>query len=253
MKKAPPFQIVLMMACVGALMFVSWLTVSSPENKEENKAQTTLIYFLEAVGKVPVEKLGKELHPTVRRQYNPETLKATLAELGLDKPADLSDFSQGEQRFEPRQWIWQFKNHGVPAAAILQYPEEVKISRRWHLRSYCEPQKDMAQATRELLELLKSQPRSDKADEEQNSPDRLSLGAEYEKLSADKGVLALAQLAEPEVSHQWNAKTTAGWRSEIRGNTPAGTQTLSIGWRVVPGKALHCAYEINSYRLGGTP
>ena len=67
-RKGPPFQIVLIMACVGVLMIISWLSISSPEAREENKARTTLVYFLEALGRAPLERVGKELHPTVLRQ-----------------------------------------------------------------------------------------------------------------------------------------------------------------------------------------
>lgn len=239
-RKGPPLQIVIMIACVGALMIISWLSISSPEAKEENKARTTLAYFLEAVGRSPVEQLGKELHPTVRRQYNPESLQKTLNDLQLAQPQALTAWSTGEQTFEPRQWRWQLKTQaeGSNAApqdlwAFIQYPEEVKISRRWHVRSLCRPQTELKQATTDLFS-------------------RLSNPESPSQWLSDKGqytaFLQALKVAPPPA----NASLKSLLSPRLQSEATWSNQRLVMQWEAEPGPDLHCQYILQAYRLGST-
>lgn len=244
-RKAPPLQIVLMMACVGALMLISWLSISSPEAKEENKARTTLAYFLEAIGRSPIDRLGKELHPSVRRQYTPESLQKTLATLQLDQPLELSDWAAGEQTFEPRQWRWQLKTRaeGTNSApqtlwAFIQYPEEVKISRRWHVRSLCRPETELPLATQALLSAL----HSDNPAENTPSPWLSDKGQYTAFLTALKDAPQTKQTPRMTTLLHPRLQSEASWQQE----------RLVMQWEAEPGDALHCRYILQAYRLGST-
>lgn len=247
-KKAPPLQIVIMMAFVGVLMLITWLSVSSPEATEESKARNTLNYFLEAVGRSPVERLGKELHPVVRRQYTVETLSRTLDDLHLNAPLQLSDWSQGEQTFEPRQWMWQLKTQGANAApetlrAYIQYPEEVKISRRWHVRGLCRVDQELPAVTRELLQAIAA------------GESDLSTQQSIHWLS-DKGQWVAAQQELKDAPQLQASPTAAAPEIEVRTQPRLQSEVrwpqnrLVLEWEAMPGEGLNCTYVLQNYRLG---
>lgn len=251
--KAPPFQIVLIMASVGVLMIISWLSISSPEAREENKARTTLIYFLEALGRAPLERAGKELHPTVLRQYNPETLKKAIAALELQGPLMLKNLSEGEQTFEPRQWVWRLKTQPqtaegqstgaeTPLIAFIQYPEEMKISRRWHVRSLCRPQKELDEVTRALIA------NANEANDASQAEDKTKS-----KFLSDKGQYVttlkfLSDAPQRKQVYDVNVTTEPRLQSEVRWQD----SRLILQWEATPGDDLNCRYVLQGYRMGGT-
>lgn len=251
-RKAPPFQIILIMASVGVLMMISWLSISSPEAREENKARNTLTFFLEALGRTSIERVGKELHPTTLRHYNPETLKKALKALDLEGPLALTKLSEGEQTFEPRQWSWQVNTQipnadgqgtgpKTPLIVFVQYPEEMKLSRRWHVRSLCRPQQELEEVTQALLA-------------EETPKVSSEINKTRNKLLSDKGQYAAAirnlskapqrkQAFDVTVNLSPHLQSEARWKDNSH---------LTLQWQAIPGDDLNCRYVLQGYRMGGT-
>ncbi|HEY9841001.1 MAG TPA: hypothetical protein V6D23_11135 [Candidatus Obscuribacterales bacterium] len=150
-RKAPasrlPLQVVLLMAISLALMMITWFKLAKPEFKESNKAQETARFYLEALGRAPIDKLGSELHPEVSSHFNPAGLKASFARLGLAKPLSIRQFREESFDKASEQWQWRIDlsdgQNQFPLLLAVRQPQTQAISRRWRVFALCRPDLDL--------------------------------------------------------------------------------------------------------------
>lgn len=216
-----PFQLLLMMAIVLSLMLIVWFKLASTDFKESHKAQLTAEYYLDALGKSPIDKLGAELHPEVRRFYQPKTLEALFQQLSLDKPLTIHQMRDEQYQKEPQQWSWRFdleqQGKTFPLLLSVRQPQEQAIARRWRVYALCRPDLDLtAQA-----QLLLKGPRS-----------------------------ALQQLAginafQPLSPENWKLVSTSPPSLIV----PGKSQKLELIWQSEPNGKLGCSYKLSASRL----
>lgn len=229
MRQAPegrrlPLQFVLLVGISGALMLVTWIKLANPEFSETTKAQQTARFYLDAIGKAPIEKLGAELHPQVRSAFTPESLSQYLKARQLDKAVTLK--SLREESFDQKagQWSWRADlSTGGQAFPVLLYvrkPENQTIGRRWRVYALCRPDLDLPLQARQVL---------DKKTKVQG----LSLPADFK--------------ASPQT--QWRLVGTQPLTLIV----PGRTQSLTLTYSVTPDGRLGCAYSPVSAALRAQP
>lgn len=218
-----PIQLVIMIAFVGIMMLLIWLKLAAPEFKESTKAQQTAQYYLEALGKAPVDKLGAELHPDVRKTFNPDTLKTHYAALGIDKGVTILQMREESFIKEPAQWSWRIDvktatQARVPLLVSVRQPTTQSIARRWRVYALCRPDLALPDKARELL-------RDPKAKTSWPGLERF----------------------KPAPESDWKLVSTAPPTLVVPGQSPQ--ERLSISWEVSPDGQLGCDYRRKNVSL----
>ncbi len=221
--KRLPIQLVVMIAFVGMMMLLIWLKLASPEFKESTKARQTAQFYLEALDKAPIDKLGAELHPDVRRSFTHETLRARYAALGIGQGVQMLQMRDEQFVKEPAQWSWRIdiktpKEARVPLLLSVRQPSAQSIARRWRVYSLCRPDLDLKAEARDVLK----------------KPAELSNAAELKNFKAAS-------------ESEWKLVSTNPPTLIVPGL--GQKQRLSLIWQVSPDGRLGCTYQRQSVRL----
>lgn len=211
-----PLQLMIMIAMVLTLMFITWLTLANPDLKEGNKAQMTAQYYLDALGRAPIDKLGAELHPEPRKQFNPDSLNKHLADLQLNQIVKVNQLRDELFQKEPAQWSWRADLSAptgkFPLLIAVRKPQEQTIARRWRIYSLCRPDLDLMAQSKVLLN-------------QKDSPLQKFAGFANFK-------------AQPESSWKW-----VGW-SPITLVIPGQDKKLQLSWTYQSNDKLGCDYQL---------
>lgn len=218
-----PIQLVIMIAFVGVMMLLIWLKLASPEFKESYKAQQTAQFYLEALGKAPIDKLGSELHPDVRKTYNHESLAALYKTLGIDKGVTILQMREEAFVKEPAQWSWRIDvktatQARVPLLVSVRQPSAQSIARRWRVYALCRPDLALPVKVREFLSDRKNR-------------------AEWPGLERFK----------PAAETSWKLVSTNPPTMLVPGQDPK--ERLTIRWLVSPDGQLGCDYQRSNVGL----
>lgn len=221
-RKGPPLQLVILMAISGSLMLVAWMKLSSPDFSEPQKARLAAQYYLEALGNAPIERLGLELHPDVRRPLTQDSLKQKFKRLGLEQALQLpADWEPLVQSAQERSWRLNASAGGTqfPVLINVRLPNEMSLGRRWRVYGICRPDLDLPA---ELQRLHQSPPAAG------DSPTLKALRA-LPVASLQGGAL------QPGQPLNWTL--------------PDGRVTV---WDSQPDGSLGCAYSLRFMRASGT-
>ncbi len=138
------------------LCFGGWYSMRQPNNRNQNKARLTAQYYLEALGQAPINKLGKELYPDLRRSLNPESYQAYLKQIELNQ--NLKTLSWDLIPTDPKiqQWNWLVKvqpetGEAFPLITMVRLPEEMSLSKRWHVYRLCRLDQDLRREAQSFI------------------------------------------------------------------------------------------------------
>lgn len=225
-RKGPPLQILLICGFVLILMGIMSFKLMNPAFEAESKAKTTAQYFIEATGHAEYTRQGKELHPTPRRQLNPESFGQYMQSIGLDQPVQILGWHDKQNQMQPREWSWrievQREQEKFSLLTFVRLPEEMSLSRRWRVYSLCRPEQELQAASAQMQraefpgKAFKRTPRMEEAIAElQSQKFNSSRLSSYRPL-------------------QWQIGTDQG--------------NYQLEWELQPREDLGCSYTLRAFR-----
>ncbi|PKL76233.1 MAG: hypothetical protein CVV27_11245 [Candidatus Melainabacteria bacterium HGW-Melainabacteria-1] len=217
-----PLQLLIMMAFVGVMMLLIWIKMASPQFSESSKARQTGQFYLEGVGRAPIDRLGAEIHPDVKRNFNPASLNLHFAKLELNKPLEILNWHDEAFDKTVGEWRWRVEvSQGqtrFPLWLTVRQPQQQTIGRRWRIYSLCRLDRDLRAQAQHLLATPTDLP---------------SLP------------VAALKAFKPSSESQWRH---VGLDTLI---IPGSNNRLSLNWQISSDGKLGCDYKLLSARLSG--
>lgn len=161
-KNRTPTQLIIMAAITLGLIGISMIKLFNPEYSETSKARKAVSYYLDALGKAPITKLGVELHPDLHKTLEVSSLTAYFKRTRLDRPVTLLDLNELDYDKAGNEWEWlaqvQAGQERFPLWVAIRQPSEQVIGRRWRVYALCRPDLDLPATAGQMLSARAQKP-----------------------------------------------------------------------------------------------
>lgn len=218
-KNRPPTQLIIMAAITLGLIAISMLKLFNPEYSETSKARNAVSYYLDALGKAPITKLGVELHPDLHKTLEVSSLTAYLKRNHLDRPVTLLDLNELDYDKAGNEWEWlaqvQAGQEKFPLWVAIRQPSEQVIGRRWRVYAICRPDLDLPETARQLLSAQAQKPQP--------------------------ALTAALKAFQPAAGAPWQLIGTQPLTTVLQGQQG---KSLILTWKAEANKALGCNYKL---------